>query len=432
MAEKVQMKGNANGIKGLLSSVFLFKIICVAVMMVMVIVVGDQWSQIRLQQSEAQAWSRTNDYAVFYPHMVGYDTYEGQERPIFPQYKINEATTLYDELNRRGSIFIDAEPYEEGSLNKHPEGLPTPTIRVNVNYLKQYPIVDSNGTAVDISENDADWIVLVPDKYRSQEEVIRYTIVDNRKGLLSSEMEITGHDPSLQIQQVNVRIIWIQSNQKVFSFDTTVNPSDNNMITDPIVEVMTNANSLTWDRLNSVSGDLNARLKVKLVNGNVQDTMRELQPLLKQLQLDDNLPYLVRVSDAKLQEAYDLQRTAASLGIASAVMLVVALLLEIIIVSISYAYYARRCVVRRLLGYGTLASQRESVLLTVVGWVAQSALGLVLAVSFDRVSSQNLLSRYAMLFVLTVLAIAVVEFLVMFVAMRLVESRSMVRQLKEL
>lgn len=431
MSKKVNGESRSTGLSGLLVAVVIFKIMCMGIMVVIILIAGSQLSEFRVKQAEAQSWSKTNDYAVFYPHMIGYDTYEGQKRPAFPQNKINEATTLYEELNRRGSIFIDAEPYEEASLNKHIEGLPTPPIKVNVNYLNQYPVYDVSGSPVNIGEDDYSWIVLIPDKYKSQETSIRQTIKTRRENLMSSEKSITGRDPSIQVQQVNIRIVWIRSNQKIFSFDTTVNSSDNNMITDPIIEVMTNNNSLTWDRLNSINGDIDTRLKVKLVNGSVQDTMRDLHPLLKQLQLDDNLPYLVRVSDAKLQESYDLQRAATSLGIASIVMLLVALLLEIVIVSISYACYAKRCVVRRLLGYGKMASQHESIRMIIISWIMQSALGIVLAFSFSKFAGQELLPRFSVPLIGILFAVGIVEFLVMFAAMSLVESRSMVRQLKE-
>ena len=45
-------------------------------------------------------------------------------------------------------------------------------MRVNTNYLAEYPVVDEEGDVVDISKEERDWILLVPEQYRPEESEI--------------------------------------------------------------------------------------------------------------------------------------------------------------------------------------------------------------------------------------------------------------------
>ena len=59
-----------------------------------------------------------------------------------------------------------------------------------------------------------------------------------------------------------VKIIWTADNQPVFTFNTTIDPDSGSNVTDPIVEVMTNENTLPIDRVNAITGALNTPLKI--------------------------------------------------------------------------------------------------------------------------------------------------------------------------
>ena len=105
-----------------------------------------------------------------------------------------------------------------------------------------------------------------------------------------------------------VRIIWTAPHQKIFAFNTLINPNAGGLLDDPIIEVMTLSSSAGIDRANAFNGDVNTAMKVKLTDNNPAVTLAALQPDLKRLKLDDNLTHLVTLDDAALQKVHDLQR----------------------------------------------------------------------------------------------------------------------------
>lgn len=104
-----------------------------------------------------------------------------------------------------------------------------------------------------------------------------------------------------------VTIIWAADGQQVFTFDSTVSPDAGSTVTDPIVEVMTRQNSLTIDRLNVVTGNINTALKVR-IDHDTQATLDQLAPTLRDLHLDDNLTTLVVANDAVLSKIASLHK----------------------------------------------------------------------------------------------------------------------------
>lgn len=83
-----------------------------------------------------------------------------------------KAVGLYPVLNKMGALFIDATQSEEKSfiLNKGYRGIRS--IKVNPNYLQQFPVYDVQHKPVQVSENNSAWILLVSEKYRNREKEI--------------------------------------------------------------------------------------------------------------------------------------------------------------------------------------------------------------------------------------------------------------------
>ena len=131
------------------------KIIATVVLIILVTLAWGGSSSIGQQESVIKYWKSTNNYAVLYPVLFG-----NADQADTDQVGITVARDLYPRLDAEGAIYIDASQYEAGSPNE--TSMPVPSIVVNTNYLKQYPILGVNGKAISVSKEEKSWVVAVP------------------------------------------------------------------------------------------------------------------------------------------------------------------------------------------------------------------------------------------------------------------------------
>ncbi|MFB9733236.1 hypothetical protein [Ornithinimicrobium kibberense] len=93
--------------------------------------------------------------------------------------------------------------------------------------------------------------------------------------------------------------MWLAEGSKAFSHDARVAPHADHVVDRPIIEVVTMRNSLEIDRMNTVTGNVNAPLKVPL-RGSAAETYDALEAVLESLELDDNL---VAIADVQHRDA---------------------------------------------------------------------------------------------------------------------------------
>lgn len=171
----------------------------------------------------------------------------------------------------------------------------------------------------------------------------------------------------------SVRIVWTRAGQDVFTFNSQVNADGGNTVRDPIIEVLTPANSLTIDRMNAIRGHLNSPLKVR-VDGDPAGTLARLQPLLRQLHLDDNLQNLVTGNEAMLMELDELRRMTTTTLLAAAAALGVMLAFSAALVLVLGDALRQRITVRRLHGFSFVRTYRELLAAMAATWLGQLAL----------------------------------------------------------
>lgn len=169
-----------------------------------------------------------------------------------------------------------------------------------------------------------------------------------------------------------IKIIWLANNQQIFSFNPEVFPPENNVIIDPIIQVVTEKNSLCADRANMMNGGGGSDpLKVRLIDRDTALTLKTLEPELQRLKLDDNLKYLVTVDQFMLQQIYLLQQWMNQLWLTSLGLIAGLLFLVIQNLIIFFNKYQRRFIVRRLFGADFFRTYKEYILLFSATWVLQ-------------------------------------------------------------
>ena len=178
-----------------------------------------------------QNWEKTKNYVT--NSVIEYDVgTEGIDS--FSEENIEKCYNLYMSLNKKGGILAKFDKYRI-SDEKYKSGIEYKdnNIIINPNYLKSNAIYDLNGKKVEISEQNHNCIVLVPEKFKSEEEnIIKYY----KKILLSYESNSTELTKEIQI-------IWIRDGQKFFSYRIDINPNENSCVENPLVMVITEANA---------------------------------------------------------------------------------------------------------------------------------------------------------------------------------------------
>lgn len=410
------------------------KVLCAVLVGVFAVQAWQQHTQLSAQHEQADHWSKTANFAVFYPNYVGNDRTDLTQG--LPGATTAEVYGLYPVLNRRGAIYIDASSYEPGSLaSETPDTIRS--IQVNPNYLSAYPVRDVTGQNVHVPESTTAWVLLVPAEYKAQrKQILRYfqttrTGGSGTEGAVQAEKQEFGQTAPSSIAHQHVKIMWTAPHQRIFSFDSKVFPAEGNTVTDPIVQVMTTANSLGVDRANMMTGDGNDAMKVRVPPGDPAAVMTALEPTLRKLKLDDNLRYLVTTNQVLLDQAHAI-RAEILLNLALMAILLVGLLaFEWANIAILYQALVRRFVVRRLVGSGFWRTYKELGLFIVSVWIVQT--GLLFAVlHLEQGSGQpgDLASAPGPIIWTTSIIVLLVEAAFAGVAMSVVERRNLVTSLK--
>lgn len=214
---------------------------------------SEQYSYLNSRLGNIDYWNKAkNVYKTFVSN-------QGQEKSIEIERSIHiKLSSLYKELNNKGAFLIDSTNY---SLiigkDKKPEyfymknlqvgnyryGSDGESIIINENYLKQNPIKTSENIDVFnyFSEDENTLNILVPEKYKSEEEKLYKDYLSYfyfRKVEVNNIFNKALDTPlnKTQISELKVNIIYVKDNQKYFTYSSqSGRDEEKHYITDPIV-----------------------------------------------------------------------------------------------------------------------------------------------------------------------------------------------------
>lgn len=361
-------------------------------------------------QKELQNWNAIKDYGVFSSLKTGYDENDEFDYALHSDF--------YFLLNQKGALLANALMYEQGDLilNKDWKGIRS--IKVNNNYLKRFPILNNNNEAIQISEQTSDWILLVPTKYQSRKQEILSFFYDLRKDYRENDESFYKQKLSSKIKNQKIKIIWTKNNQNVFSFNPEVFPSEHNTIFNPIIEVVTEKNSLYTDRDSVLGGGPSDPLKIKLINRDPEQTYQDLLPQLKKLKLDDNLKHLVTIDQYMLQQIYDQQSAMRESLLTLAGLIIALIFLVVQNLILFFNKHQSKFVVRRLFGTGFWRTYLEYFwLFSIIGIVQ-----LVIAGVINRGVNSSLLGIMAI--------VLGIELIASIIALLIIEKKNKLKVIK--
>lgn len=218
--------------KGILVVQFIAEFIILAIIIYSGSSIWNYTSDLKASMKEYSGWTSADDYGVFYPVYKGDEQTSSEEL----QMEVVFGTELYSLLNNKGMIFANAssfEKHEDFSYAYNSQSEPyMKSFLVNPNYLKKYPVYDTEGKPVAVNENETDVVLIVPEFYRNEKGKIVNFYKNSQINHREVDVDSYGLDPKLPKQQ-ELKIIWAASGQKVFTFDPEIN--DSGKINIPIV-----------------------------------------------------------------------------------------------------------------------------------------------------------------------------------------------------
>ncbi|WP_282191333.1 hypothetical protein [Adlercreutzia caecimuris] len=365
----VQALKGREGIWKLVAICFLAKAILCTMLIGMVGSTIVMWQALEEEQNRYGNWERASQYGIFAPLSVGFDGLDVGSGPCAAAITLD----LYPKAVDNGALYVDALQYRPDALN---DGTKYRSIVVNPNYLNRYPIEDAAGNFVNVEEGESDWVLLAPERYRNDEQGIRDWWRAQRDSLSEGDMVWCGRTVDDPPAGQAVRIIWTADDQAVFAFSPEVGVESAGNVTDPIVEVMTLANSYAFDRANAVTGGPEGALKVPLENGNTTQAYNQYRDLLAEAGLDDNVKQVVSMEGAVFETMRSFRDMLSGLCWQLVAVLVVTLFVSVQSASFLLEADGRRVAIRHLYGYGFF--NRESGHFGVHGILWAATVGMVL------------------------------------------------------
>ena len=326
----------------------------------------DVLQMLREREALIENWADSGDFAVFSPVR---GTTQMMDENAYALYQ-----ELFPILNEKGMLLINSLDYEawhlewnetiDGDINRMPIGLEESglywrNVMVNPNYLERFPLRDINGDIISISEEEARVILLIPEKYKMEEEALLKYFKWHRERQLNGSENWSNIPVSVELRNAEFYIIWTANNQEVFSFNPAVFPEKYNNILDPIIRVATLANSVGEERFGANGGIASDPWKLPTIDGNITQTMDELRPILRELGLEFNLPRLATINEEMLNEIAQIRTMATLISFVGSLIMMAALALGLQNVALFFRQYKQKFVIRRVFGtsffktYGT-------------------------------------------------------------------------------
>ncbi|MDR0499811.1 MAG: hypothetical protein LBG97_00995 [Coriobacteriales bacterium] len=270
---------------------------------------------------------------------------------------------------------------------------------VNPNYLAAFPLYDSNGKQIVVSDNETSVVYLIPASREDEKDML----VDLCRKLSSSYFS------ALALNQQ--KIIVYQDNSPLFSFNTNVSADTGYYLAAQAITVLTEANAIDSFVWGLQSNNVNAPVKLP-ANTDIQ----ALQSALESTAVAENDLKFDTIKNCLAQQLNSMRTAAVILLIVYLALFIVSVLASVFLVQIILMAKHRWLLVAKLHGIAFLMRYKYEVIF----YIALSALSLLAAVSF----SQNLTALPLLL------AAIIVDIIVILLYIHHLEKKNLSLQLK--
>lgn len=353
------MVKNRKPLKALIYFNMLVKVAIISLLLVVICLAHEQFNWLTVHKNNKyNNWEKMKQY-VYIDDECHTDKYFDD----FSDENMRKWKSIYKQFNQNGSILADfsnySPLYKEDQFNaEFPQYY---DVMVNPNYLRSFEIVDVSGHVIDISEEEKDYIILVPLKYQNVEE----EIMEYYKDICEDETD-----------NETVRIIWIPNGQKFFSCALDVGIDDDNSIIDPVVVVLTENNGYIGE-YTRVAGYTGVPFKIKV--SNIADAQSEISNVMSRyFDSEKTWFYVTSVYDAvktQVQMAND-KLFFYSVLIIVLVIIIIAAVIQGIITFVRQ--YRRVLAIKKLLGYRMIDMYQGYFMGVVVCYIISEAVAFII------------------------------------------------------
>ncbi|MCC0630553.1 MULTISPECIES: DUF1430 domain-containing protein [unclassified Clostridioides] len=390
---------------------YTFKIVVVFILVTNCISLISNIDTLNYKLENLKNWNKVKDYGAIYPVLVGNDGLEKSET------EINATEKLYNLLNKKGSIYIKSNLYEDDrEKDKYFDGYFT--LVVNPNYLEKFPIYNISNEKINVDENDTNWIVLIPEKYKYEKEKIMKYIIDSRKSIYDFEIDnFTGKKYDSILSQ-KIKIIWTKNDQNIFSFNPDVKKQNNNILKNEIIEVMTEKNSYPNEKYGIWGGGNTDPLKIKLKDNDAEKTYKSLLPYLNKWSLSDNYTTLINSNELILNYIHTLKYNIKNILTQIIVIIIVFAIIIFQNSLIIFQILKKKIIVKSIHGAGFLKIYGNILLILASTWIIQLAIEYLL--------SKSIKSNVMLIYI----AFFIIEFLFTFLSISILKRKNKINILK--
>lgn len=366
---------NKNPVKTITLINSAFKVVLSIIILFIITDLYEQHQSIKNEYAYSfENWEKTEGYAVI-PYIrvrreIEYNAFSKENR-----YKDKE---LYFYFNERGALLANFMQYhiapDRSYLNKK---VNENYAEVNPNYLKENIVFGTDGERIYIDENETEYILLVPEVYKKHiTEIINYhESQKNSRGVHSdhTQEEITDphelpayKEPSIVTDQ-KIKIIWIQTDQKMFSYKLDIKPEQNNVVIDPIIRVITESNGDLFDYTHFL---MTSSMPVKIKFDGTQKGIEQIKSVLANY-YDPN-SFLFSVTNLYTMVDDQIHEFRMKIFYSSAIIVVVFAILFLIILQNILNYFNQhrlRLAIQKFHGYKTVDKYRGYFILISLHWL---------------------------------------------------------------
>lgn len=262
-------------------------------------------------------------YGTFYPCYDGYN-----DSTNIHSNKFDILTKkLFSFANSHGALYIDSSGAEGPNAT-----LAYPTITLNTNYLKKFPLKDSRNKQIVLSEKEKRLILLVPQKYKSQISSIRKNANEDLQ------------------KKLPLSIIYLKNKQPVFS------SSGKKLTNYKYIYAITKENFSLYPAPNAGTGNVNDPLKISLINNSPENTYRFYYAFLRKYNLLDNYPHLTPASNANYEDLLGSFDGITGLFQENTLVFILFLLVVFSTIYLYFTVYGKSIALKQTLGYSRLYS----------------------------------------------------------------------------
>ncbi|MBC8059622.1 MAG: DUF1430 domain-containing protein [Clostridiaceae bacterium] len=268
---------------------------------------------------------------------------------------IDMQVPLYNIINKEGAIMADFYLYSpaqrKSMISETSHDYERDLAIVNPNYLKSNIVYDIYNKPIYISEDETDFILLIPDKYKKNEIDIR-----NFYGKVYGATK----------RKQDIKIIYTMPNQKMFSYELDVYPNSGNFVTNSIIRVITEKNGEPQN-YGVIIGYIGNPIKIK-INASY-DPVEYIKAKLKIVNLQK---YVGKFSPVNEGVAFESKSVYDLLTFLVGSLLALAIAILIIIIQNIYCFFEefkKHLAIRQFFGFKAIHKYKEYFLLFTVNWI---------------------------------------------------------------